>query len=163
VTRVTVRRAGPADRDAVERVVSERWGTPSIVSRGAVHDAREAGAFVAERSGDLVGVATVVVDGDDVELLTLDALVEGAGVGTMLVDCVVQTAAAVGARRVVVCTTNDNEHAVAFYRRRGFEVCAVRRGAVDRARERKPEIPAIGRCGIPVHDEIEMELLLTGP
>lgn len=37
---------------------------------------------------------------------------------------------------------------------------AVHRGAVDRCRERQKSVPLIGLNGIPLHDEIELELLL---
>jgi hypothetical protein len=35
-------------------------------------------------------------------------------------------------------------------------LAALRPGAVDRSRERKPEIPRIGDFGIPLHDEIDL-------
>jgi len=34
---------------------------------------------------------------------------------------------------------------------------AVRQGAVDEARRMKPSIPLIGRGGVPITDEIELE------
>lgn len=33
-------------------------------------------------------------------------------------------------------------------------------GAVDEARRIKPQIPLIGLDGIPIHDEIELEMIL---
>jgi hypothetical protein len=40
----------------------------------------------------------------------------------------------------------------------GFHLAFVRLGAVDESRKIKPTIPAIGEYGIPVRDEIELEL-----
>ncbi len=37
---------------------------------------------------------------------------------------------------------------------------AINTGVVDEARKTKPEIPETGEGGIPIHDEIVMELLL---
>jgi hypothetical protein len=37
----------------------------------------------------------------------------------------------------------------------------VRPGAVEESRKLKPEIPRVGAFGIPIHDELEMELLLS--
>jgi hypothetical protein len=73
-------------------------------------------------------------------------------------------AAAHACRRIWVLTTNDNVDALRFYQRRGFRLGALRPGAVDEARRtRKPEIPEIGDHGIPLRDEIELELLLGDP
>ena len=58
-------------------------------------------------------------------------------------------------------TTNDNLDALRFYQRRGFRLAELRPGAVDRARERlKPEIPRTGEHGIPLRDELVLEMAL---
>jgi hypothetical protein len=56
-----------------------------------------------------------------------------------------------------VTTTNDNLDALRFYQKRGFQIVAVRPGAVDESRRVKPSIPVIGEHGIPIRDEIELE------
>ena len=62
-------------------------------------------------------------------------------------------------RSVQLTTTNDNLDALRFYQRRGFRLVAVRPGAVDDARRTlKPAIPAIGSHGIPMRDELDLEL-----
>ena len=61
----------------------------------------------------------------------------------------------------MLVTTNDNLAALGFYQRRGCGCGAVHRGAVDEARTLKPEIPLIGENGIPIHDELELELAIT--
>jgi len=66
-----------------------------------------------------------------------------------------------GCRRVWLVTTNDNVDALAFYQRRGFRLAALHRAAVTEARETlKPEIPEVARNGIPIRDELELELEL---
>ncbi len=58
-------------------------------------------------------------------------------------------------------TTNDNLDALRFYQRRGFRLVALRPGAVDVARrDLKPELPDIGTHGIPMRDELDLELTL---
>jgi hypothetical protein len=59
-------------------------------------------------------------------------------------------------------TTNDNLHALGFYQKRGFEIVTVYRGAVNESRKRKPTIPLVGMNGIPLRDEIELEMSLRG-
>ena len=63
-------------------------------------------------------------------------------------------------RRVWLITTNDNTPAVRFYQKKGFSLVAVYRNAIEASRKLKPEIPLKGIDGIPIRDEIELELLL---
>ena len=80
------------------------------------------------------------------------------GAGTALIEAVEQLAARHGCARLWVITTNGNVDAPRFYQRRGFQLAAVHRGAVDDSRSRlKPEIPVTGAYGIPLRDEIELE------
>ena len=59
-------------------------------------------------------------------------------------------------------TTNDNLPALGLYQRHGFRLVALHPGAVDRARLVKPSIPALGHPGIPMRDELVLELRLPG-
>ena len=94
------------------------------------------------------------------EVVTLDSLRPGRGIGTALIEAVKSAASAAGCRRLWLITTNDNLHALGFYQKRGFRLVAVHPGAVDAARRLKPEIPLNGNDGIPIRDEIELEIVL---
>jgi ribosomal protein S18 acetylase RimI-like enzyme len=61
---------------------------------------------------------------------------------------------------VHVTTTNDNTRALRFYQRAGFDLTALRPGAVAEARKSKPEIPEVGEDGIPIRDELELTMEL---
>lgn len=87
---VSVRRVLDGERPIIARLLVERWGSTEMVSRHRVHDAAAAEALVAERAGDIVGLATFMVSEDDAELLTLDALSEGERVGGVLLDAVAE-------------------------------------------------------------------------
>jgi GNAT superfamily N-acetyltransferase len=100
------------------------------------------------------------VAGGACELVTLDAVVPGQGVGSGLLRAVTEEARACGSSRLWLITSNDNLDAVRFYQRRGLRLVAVHRGAVDEARRLNPSIPLIGDLGIPLHDELELELNL---
>lgn len=68
-----------------------------------------------------------------------------------------------GASRLWLVTTNDNLDALRFYQRRRFTISEVRLGAVEGARRSlKPTIPAVGRFGIPIRDEIILERRHSG-
>ncbi len=92
--------------------------------------------------------------------MTLDATRRGEGVGTALLDRVVQIAREYSQPRVWLITTNDNTHALSFYQRRGWNLVALHRNAVDRARALKPCIPLVSERGIPILHELELELVL---
>jgi hypothetical protein len=46
-------------------------------------------------------------------------------------------------------------------RQRGLRLAALYPDAVDEARRLKPEIPRVGESGIPLRDELELELDLN--
>ncbi|MFF5052519.1 hypothetical protein ACFY1S_04950 [Micromonospora sp. NPDC000663] len=70
----------------------------------------------------------------------------------------VEVRAAGPAKRTAVDPLH-NLRALRFYQRRGMRLVAVDRGAVDRARRLNPQIPLVGEHGIPLHDELVLELL----
>ena len=74
----------------------------------------------------------------------------------MLIQAIRAEAKRRGCHEIMLTTTNDNIGALRFYQRRGFRLAALRPGAVDRSRLRKPEIPRTGDFGIPLRDEIDL-------
>jgi GNAT superfamily N-acetyltransferase len=149
------------DADWARELFTERWGGAVSVSRGVAHDATTLPGIVAILHEQRVGIATYRIDGRGCELFTLDAVRQGIGVGTALVDAVAREARAAGAMRLWVITTNDNLPALRFYQRYGFDLVAVHRDAVVRSRQLKPAIPEFGHAGIPIRHELELELLLA--
>jgi len=109
---------------------------------------------------DWTGVTTFMIRGEECEVTSLDSLREGKGIGTALINEVLQEAKKKKCRRVFLITTNDNLHALGFYQRRGFELVAIHRGAVNESRKIKPSIPLIGMNNIPLRDEIELEIII---
>ena len=151
----------PEHRPALEEFL-RGWNTLRVARRGVLVDALDHPAVLAWTEGELRGVATYVVTGTDCELLTLHAATRLTGVGSALLAAVQDIARDAGCRRLWVVTTNDNVEALRFYQRRGFRLALVRPGAVDRSRELlKPEIPRTGAHGIPLRDELELEMTLA--
>ena len=87
-------------------------------------------------------------------------LAVGQGAGTALLDAVVSYARERGLRRVWLVTTNDNLDGLRFYQRRGLRIVGVTSGGVDSSRLLKPSIPTVGSYGIPLRDELTLELPL---
>jgi GNAT superfamily N-acetyltransferase len=155
-----VRASRTEDRPALADFLGEHHSL-RVARRGEVVDALSHAALLAWADGELVGAATYVVDGSACELLTLHAAARLTGVGTALVAAVAQAAETAGCGRLWVVTTNDNVDALRFYQRRGFRLVELRAGAVDRSRaELKPEISVVGDHGIPLRDELELEMEL---
>jgi ribosomal protein S18 acetylase RimI-like enzyme len=148
------------DKDWVASLLTEWWASPKVVTLGGVHRADELPGFIASQDGRNVGLITYDIVGDRCEIVTMNSLVEGIGIGSALIDTVREAAVAAGCRRLWLVTTNDNTHALRFYQKRGFLLVSVHRNVVEQWRRTKPEIPYIGNDGIPVRDAIELEIVL---
>jgi len=148
------------DKDWVANLLTEWWASPAVVTPGGVHRADELPGFIASQDGRNVGLITYDIVGDRCEIVTMNSLVEGIGIGSALIDAVREAAVAAGCRRLWLVTTNDNINALRFYQKRGFLLVAVHRNVVEQWRRTKPEIPYIGNDGIPVRDAIELEIFL---
>jgi GNAT superfamily N-acetyltransferase len=155
-----IRPISQADRAWMAHFIRDRWGSTQIVSRGVVHETTRLPGFIAIHDDHPAGLVTYHIDGADCEIVTLDSPFQGMGIGTALIQAVHQAALVAGCSRLWLITTNDNLPALRFYQKRGFHLSAFYRGAVDQARKIKPEIPKIGMEGIPIHDEIELEMKL---
>jgi DNA-3-methyladenine glycosylase I len=155
-----VRPLADDDRDWLERFVVERWSAPTVVGHGRVYHVAELPGFVALQEDEPVGVVTYSLDGDACEIVTIDSLREGVGIGSALVEAVATAAREAGCRRLWLITTNDNLPMLQFAQKRGFALVAVYPNAVEESRKLKPEISPTGIGGIPIRDELELELHL---
>jgi GNAT superfamily N-acetyltransferase len=154
-----VREVEAADRAAVDAFADANHSA-IVARRGELADARREHAVLVEsETGELLGVATWIDHGDEIELLTLHAARQWHGAGTALLERVAEIGRARGRPRLWLVTTNDNVDALRFYQRRGMRLRALRPGAVDEARRTiKPGIAELGEYGIPIRDELELEL-----
>ena len=92
--------------------------------------------------------------------MSLDSLTEKQGIGTALLNMVIQKAKEKDIQKIILITTNDNINAIRFYQRRGFDMVNLYRNMLDVSRKPKPEIPFIGENEIPLRHEIEFEMIL---
>jgi len=131
-----------------------------MVSRGKVYYPDQHPGFIAVKDKQPAGLVTYYIKGNQCEITTMNSLVESIGIGRALLDAVKDAAKKQKCKRLWLITTNDNTHALKFYQKYGLELVAVHRNALDKSRRLKPEIPLTGNDGIPLRDEIEMEMLL---
>lgn len=155
-----IRPIAPDDKTWIDRFIAERWGANFVVAHGDIFYPGDLAGFVAEKVDEKIGLVTYQIAGYGCEIITLDSTCPNIGVGTALVNAVASVAQKSGGTRLWLITTNDNLHALRFYQKRGFELVAVHRNAVARSRQLKPGIPLIGDNGVPIRDEIELEMNL---
>ena len=161
---ISVQSADSVDPKALLEHVVATWRDEAVVAHGErIYPARLPGV-VALSDGQIAGHATYRAAGKLCELTSIDATPQHSGIGSMLLEAVIEAAREAGCTTLWLTTTNDNLDAIRFYQRRGFRFCALHPGAVDRARETlKPELPRVGSYGIPMRDELDLELDLTPP
>lgn len=138
------RPAGPLVRDLTDRdrdwlagVVTAAWGLP-VVSLSGAHDVTRLPGLVAqeEPGSRRAGVLTYRVEGGSLEVVTLNSLAEGRGIGTALLAGARQRARRAG-QRLWLTTGNDNVQAIGFYQRRGMDLVALHRDFADQVRKIK--------------------------
>ena len=155
-----VRPIEPDDHNWVKNILDEYWGSTRIISRGQIHNADNLPGFIALSDANESGLATYSIVGKKCELVTLNSLIENLGVGTAMIEAVKNEAITRKCTTLWLITTNDNTRALRFYQKRGFKLTAIYPDAIHKSRQLKPEIPLIGNNGIPIRDEIELEMIL---
>lgn len=151
----------PRHDDEIVAAWEANYGGTTVVSRGREYDARKLAGLVAENEdGHPFGALTWHRDGGEIEIVSLDSFMENRGVGTALLNAAAERAREMGVSRLWLITSNDNTHAIRYYQKRGWNLCALHRDAVEQSRKLKPSIPLLGDDGIPVRHEIEFELQL---
>jgi len=146
------------DQEWVRKNTRQHWGDEMVVAHSVIYCPVELPGFIAESDGNLIGLATYSISGKECELVSIATEITGNGIGKALVLAVRLMALETGCRRLWLITTNDNLDALGFYQKIGFHLVAVHRAAVTESRKVKPSIPLIGEHGIPLRDEIELEM-----
>jgi GNAT superfamily N-acetyltransferase len=157
---IIYRHSGPEDTPQISGFWREHWGDDFVVAHGVIYRPEYLDGFIAMDGSRWVGLVTYELREADCEIVSLDSLRAGRGIGSHLIEAVTAEARRAGCKRVFLITTNDNLEALGFYQKRGFALVGVHRGALAESRKRKPAIPLIGMHGIPLRDEIELEMVL---
>lgn len=157
---ISVRQLTVDDLPRLREFWKENWGDEFVVAHGVIYYPDTLDGFIALDGNEWIGEITYAFLENECEIVSLDSARQGMGVGTMLIHNVVEEARKKDCRRIFLITTNDNLNALGFYQKRGFELVAVHRGALDKSRKIKPGIPLMGANNIPLRDEIELEMIL---
>ena len=142
----------------VEKFIAGEFHSKYAVSKGKKVDASLLPRFLAlDGKKKLVGLASYQVNKSkkSCELVVIIVRNHGKGLGTRLIHRVEKAAREKGCGKVWLITTNDNLEAISFYTKRGYRLTEIHLNAMEISRKLKPQIPKIGRYGIPLMDEWE--------
>ena len=148
------------DRAIVLQKIIESWGAANVITHGEVFFPADLPGFAAFHDKNMIGLLTYKMEGNNCEIITIDSWHEKIGIGSALIQNVVVVARQAGRDRIQLSTTNDNLNALRFYQKLGFQISGINVGAMVKARQLKPQIPQIGNEGIPIRDEILLQLFI---
>ncbi|MBI3576945.1 GNAT family N-acetyltransferase [Candidatus Gottesmanbacteria bacterium] len=148
-----------ADDAWITAISTKLWGSPEIISRDDTYDLLKIPNFIAVYDRSPVGFIMYVEKGKTCEIVALYCKITNQGIGTKLIDRVKDIAKKDGCSKAWLMTTNDNTAALCFYQKRGFVITGIRTNVIEEQRKIKP-IPMLGNDGIPIRDEIELEIEL---
>lgn len=155
-----IRKTNKEDIDWIKEFFTSEWGGDSIISRGKIYKPENLDSFVAEENNEKLGLITFFIENGEMEIVSFNSMKQGQGIGTMLLEKVVDLGRRNKIKRIFLITTNDNLNALKFYQKRNFCLCKIYPNSMKEVRKLKPQIPEIGENGIPLRDEIEFEIIL---
>ena len=144
-------------RDAVNKILYDEWHCPPSISKGKSVDTTILPGFLFIENDVIKGVVTYNITDDECEIITLNSFEENKGIGTALINAVLDAAEKEKCSRLWLITSNDDINAIRFYQLKGFDLAAAYINAIEEARRMKPAIPVIGMDGIPIKHELEFE------
>ena len=146
-----------APTQLIARLWEERWGLPIVTPAREYMPPDVEGLAWHARDGRTLGLVTWAVDGQRAEIVSLNALEPGRGIGSRLMDAAEEELGRRGVRTAHLVTTNDNPRALFFYLRRGYRLVRLHLDAMDRVRQAKPQVPLPGNHGIALRDMWELQ------
>ncbi|WP_108670383.1 GNAT family N-acetyltransferase [Peribacillus acanthi] len=148
--------------EQIKEFFIQYWGSTEMVLSTGVYDCLKLEGFaVQDEYQSLVGLLTFIMKDKECEIVSLDSVIEGKGIGSRLMHKVEGHARTKGCRSIKLITTNDNLHALGFYQKRGYVLTKLYPDVVKEARKIKPEIPLVSENGIPIRDELLLEKSLV--
>jgi GNAT superfamily N-acetyltransferase len=130
---MSIKKIAEEDRRAVACFIQARWFSTYMAVRGQLIDMTLLDGFVAYDNGNIVGLVTYRIQGNECEIMSLDSLHENKGMGTQLLSRVIDIAADAECACVKLITTNDNIDAMRFYQMRGFDMTRLYRDTIAAA------------------------------
>lgn len=150
-------------KDKIIHFFVQHWGSTEMVISTGIYDCSQLEGYACfNDQQEMMGLITYIIRHQECEIISLDSVEEGKGIGTRLVQEVEHSALTKDCRIMTLITTNDHLHALKFYQKRGYYLTELYPNAVEKARQYKPEIPYFSEDGIPIRDEIKLQKILIG-
>ena len=105
------------NRDKVIAFFNEHWGSSEMVISSGIYTCENLDGFIFEENDHIAGLLTYVMKGNEIEIISLDSILEGKGIGTALIEKVENIAKQKQINSIRLVTTNDNLHALRFYQK----------------------------------------------
>ena len=150
-------------KDQVYKFIEKEWGALNIVSRGKMFYVENLNGFVAVNNEKVMGFVLYNIENNECEIIVIYSDIENKGIGSALINSMKNFAKENKCKRLFLITTNDNIRGFEFYQKKGFTIAKIHIGAIKNSRKMKPQIPLIADNGIPIRDEIELEIKLNSP
>jgi len=131
---INIRKKSPHDIAWIHTLMLESWGNDAVVLQGRLYHPAELPAFIAEQNGERMGLVTYIFENGTCEIISLNSLQPGLGIGTLLMDAVKQ--------------------------KYGFYLEALIKNGVASDRDIKPEIPLKADNSIPIRDYFLLKMRL---
>ena len=149
------------DREKVNKILVNEWEATDIIIRGKVIDGTKLDGFIALRNNEIIGLITYMVEANECEICSLNSFIENKGIGTALINKVKEYAKKNSCSRIKLITTNDNIRGLEFYQKMGFTFSNLFKNSIEEySRKLKPQIPLYADNGLPIRDEIELEITI---
>ncbi len=157
---INIREKFPQDTAWIKTLLLESWGNDVVVLQGRLYHPAQLPAFIAEQNKERIGLVTYILDKETCEIISLNSLQPGQGIGTLLLDAVKHVAGENGCAEMKLFTTNDNTNALYFYQKYGFYLEELIKDGIASDRKLKPEIPLKADNGIPIRDYLLLKMRL---
>ena len=108
------------NRWLIDEFIINHWFTTKMIVRGKEIDMTDTDGFYVIERDEIVALITYIIYDESMEIMSLDSLNENKGIGTLLLEQVIEEAKKIGCKKIVLITTNDNIRGLEFYQRRGF-------------------------------------------
>jgi GNAT superfamily N-acetyltransferase len=149
------------DKSPIAALMVKHWGSPRMLVGMHTYDVTEIDAHgLFDENDNLIAFASWKIRDKNMVLCALHSSLEGHGIARQMLEELKGHARSLGARAIRSMVGNDNMPALGFYQKNGFRFATLYVGAVDAYRSVMPGMITHGYMGIPVHDALELELVL---
>ena len=109
-----IKQINSENRDKVIAFFNEHWESSEMVISTGIYTCENLDGFIFEENDQIAGLITYVIKDNGIEIISLDSILEGKGIGTALIEKVENVAKQKQINSIRLVTTNDNLHALSI-------------------------------------------------